>query len=149
MSVEEQVLPATKTCSHCHLLKPSHDFRPSKRTKDGLLSWCISCNRAYQRERHQTNPDRRRAQGLEERYKITIDDYDRMLAAQKGVCAICNKPNAQIDNRTGKNRRLHVDHDHETGEVRGLLCGLCNVALGLIEMDPERLLGLIKYLEDL
>lgn len=52
---------------------------------------------------------------------VSIEEYDRMLAAQGGGCAICHNP--------PKNRRLHVDHDHKTGKVRGLLCFRCNRAL--------------------
>ena len=60
-------------------------------------------------------PTRRRQLGL------SVEDYDAMLAAQGGVCAICGNP--------PKTRRLDVDHDHKTGKVRGLLCHRCNRAL--------------------
>ena len=52
------------------------------------------------------------------RLGLTLDDYERLLADQGGVCAICKRP--------PKKRRLHVDHDHATGKVRGLLCFTCN-----------------------
>jgi len=54
------------------------------------------------------------------RLGLTLDDYERLLAAQGGVCAICKRPPKQ------GGRRLHVDHDHSTGSVRGLLCFICN-----------------------
>ena len=76
---------------------------------------------------------------LKVRYGITFADYDAMLMKQDGRCAICRKP--------PKGRYLHVDHDHETGAVRGLLCARCNTALGHINDDKNRLLGLIEYLE--
>ena len=60
-------------------------------------------------------PTRRRELG------VTVEDYDRLLAAQGGGCAICGNP--------PKTRRLDVDHDHRTGKVRGLLCHRCNRAL--------------------
>ena len=50
-----------------------------------------------------------------------IEEYDKLLEEQSGCCAICEK-----------NEKLHVDHDHNTGEVRGLLCGSCNLAIGLM-----------------
>jgi hypothetical protein len=66
-----------------------------------------------------------------------------MLAAQGGVCAVCRKLNPD---RLG--RRLHVDHCHETGRVRGLLCTLCNNAIGQAGESPERLRALATYLEE-
>ena len=63
-----------------------------------------------------------------------------MLAAQGGVCALCHRPPL-----AGKT--LHVDHDHATGRVRGVLCFTCNNALGDFEDDPGRLRGAASYLE--
>lgn len=63
---------------------------------------------------------------LRQRYGITLADYDAMLKAQGGGCAICAKP-------PGK-RRLAVDHDHKTGRIRGLLCSGCNTTLGWLEL---------------
>lgn len=70
---------------------------------------------------------------LKPRYGITIEEYDTMLAAQAGVCAICkqNPPNGRI-------LKLAVDHDHATGEVRGLLCQRCNMALHFLENGSWR-----------
>jgi hypothetical protein len=70
------------------------------------------------------------------KYGITVEDYDRMLTAQGGVCAICGGP----PNGAGKaNGRLNVDHDHDTGAVRGLLCSECNAGLGMLQDDAELL----------
>jgi hypothetical protein len=65
-------------------------------------------------------------------YGLTLDQYDALVAEQRGLCAICGEPPAK-----GRGRRLVVDHDHQTGEIRGLLCGLCNVALGYLREDPK------------
>lgn len=65
-----------------------------------------------------------------QKYGLTISDYDAMLAGQNGGCALCGRTN-----RNGK--RLHVDHCHETGRVRGLLCSRCNTAIGLLLHDPK------------
>lgn len=67
-----------------------------------------------------------RRKHLRVRYGLTIEQYENLLAQQDGVCAICNAP-------PPKDRRLHVDHDHVTGEVRGLLCLKCNTALERME----------------
>lgn len=65
-------------------------------------------------------------------YGITIQQYRAILLCQNGVCAICEQPE-----RTERNRLLTVDHDHVTGQVRGLLCSHCNRAIGLLRDDPE------------
>lgn len=79
-----------------------------------------------------------RKQRLRKEYNLTLADYDAMLTAQGGVCAICNKP--------PKKYRLSVDHSHTTGAVRGLLCVGCNVKLGAIE-NPTFMATAQTYLE--
>lgn len=75
-------------------------------------------------------------------YGITVEDYDRMLAAQGGGCAICGGTDPQ------RNRKWFcVDHDHETGVVRGLLCMNCNDGLGRFADDPAQLRAAAAYLE--
>ncbi len=73
------------------------------------------------------------------KYGLTVESYGSLLTNPDGVCAICKKPN-----RSG--RKLAVDHDHATERVRGLLCGKCNVALGLMCDDAELLLLAVEYL---
>lgn len=70
---------------------------------------------------------------------LTIDEYDRLLATQGGVCAICKETCP-----TG--RRLATDHDHASGRVRGLLCARCNPMLGYAQDDPRRLAAGAEYL---
>lgn len=74
-------------------------------------------------------------------YGLRPGEYQEMLDRQGGVCAICGKRPVTI--------RLAVDHDHETGRVRGLLCRRCNRALGLWEADEQRMLRLIDYVRDI
>ena len=75
------------------------------------------------------------------RLGLTLDDYERMLAAQGGVCAICGKPPKQ------GGRRFHVDHEHKSGRVRGLLCFTCNkFTLGKYA-TPAKLRAAADYLE--
>jgi len=71
------------------------------------------------------------------KYGITLDEYEEMLAGQNGVCASCGTPPA--------GRKLAVDHDHETGVIRGLLCQPCNTALGLLQESPDRVASLLAY----
>jgi hypothetical protein len=70
------------------------------------------------------------------RYGIGADDFDRLVEAQGGVCAICGRPDPE-----------HVDHDHETGDVRGILCFNCNGGLGQFRDDVDALFAAAAYLE--
>lgn len=81
---------------------------------------------------------------LRKSYGITADDYEAMLSEQEGVCAICGSDDPGTrDHR----KRLHVDHDHETGRVRGLLCSPCNRLLGQASDSPKILRSAADYLE--
>lgn len=76
---------------------------------------------------------------------MDVDDYERMLVEQGGVCASCGRPET-VRNARGDIRPLAVDHDHETRAVRGLLCQLCNQGIGCFRDDPTRLQQAIAYL---
>lgn len=88
--------------------------------------------------------DRRRR--LKEKYGLTVEQFDAMLKTQKGLCAICGRPPSG-KGQCGKSPVLHVDHDHATGKVRGLLCPQCNQALGKFRDDVEILTSAIDYLD--
>lgn len=77
-------------------------------------------------------------ENLKRKYGLTPDDYDLILTAQGNACAICRKP--------PKDRRLHIDHDHETGEIRSLLCSCCNTAIGQLQDDPDLAQAAADYL---
>jgi len=80
---------------------------------------------------------------FENRYGITLEQYNEMVELQGGRCAICNKVPAGTSHTS---RRLAVDHDHATGTVRGLLCGPCNTTIGMIEDSPGLLDRMRRYL---
>ena len=160
-----------KQCSKCGVWKPLSDFYRSPGMRDGYRNDCKPCNLAAKAERHRANPEPARARArqwqfdnperfretqrrlkakpeykrrernryLVKTYGITVDEYDALLAAQGGVCAICRCPPRE-------DVSLHLDHDHATGERRGLLCFKCNNALGDFDDDPERLLRAYVYL---
>ena len=90
---------------------------------------------ARKRAHPQFEPNR----SLRRKYNITREDYDRMYAEQDGKCAICRKTESAHHQTTGAPRALAVDHNAETGEVRGLLCFRCNTSIGKFEHDPELL----------
>lgn len=84
---------------------------------------------------------------LKRKYGITLADYDEMLKAQDGVCAICEKNETSYDTRTGGIRRLSVDHCHKTGKVRSLLCFRCNSVIGKIEESQGMVKAIAAYLQ--
>lgn len=102
---------------------------------------------AYMRNWTAANADKLVESGLRKHYGIGFADYQRMFEQQKGVCAICFRPEIRVDHRTKKVSRLAVDHDHKTGAVRQLLCHTCNSGLGAFGDDPVRLRAALAYLE--
>jgi len=81
---------------------------------------------------------------LRKTYRMTEQDYQKLFDAQGGVCAVCSRP--ETATRAGKAMSLAIDHDHETGKVRGLLCGRCNTAIGLMSDSPEVLTKAAAYI---
>lgn len=82
---------------------------------------------------------------LKHKHGLTLEQYDEMLEKQNGVCALCHT-SEKGKNRWGGFRRLAVDHDHKTGEIRGLLCQNCNMGIGYFDDDPAILAEAIRYL---
>ena len=125
---------------------------------DAMPVECPSCDRRFMDDRgkqthmgyahpteigHRRNdPVAQREWNLRTNYGIGIEDYDRMLRGQGGTCATCEATAA--DQQRG---RLNVDHCHETGRVRGLLCANCNRAIGLAADSPDRLRRMATYLD--
>lgn len=105
--------------------------------------------REYARQRHRrlnaANPDHYLNKHLLKHFGITLDEYRAMLDRQGGVCAICREPETMRIN--GDLLRLSVDHCHDTGKVRGLLCCKCNQALGCFRHDVDRMLAAVDYLK--
>jgi hypothetical protein len=95
---------------------------------------------------YQENKDRAhrydRKYDLKKNYGITIEEYDRILAEQGGGCAICG-----ADVSDGRKRYLDIDHCHESGRVRGILCSNCNRGIGCFLDTPERCRAAAEYLE--
>lgn len=84
-----------------------------------------------------------RKQNLRRNFGITPEDYERMNNLQDGRCAICERPD---QTNAGKPRRLAVDHNHQTNEIRALLCKNCNIGISLFDEDILRLSAAIAYL---
>ena len=124
----------TKRCGKCGETKPIDQFHKSPRGSHGRFCWCAKCSNEYAKQNRTriATPEKRRKWNLSIRYGLSEADFDAMLVGQGGLCAICALPM----------KRVCIDHDHATGEVRKLLCNKCNVLLGLIEnnrwMEPAR-----------
>lgn len=87
-----------------------------------------------------------REKGLKRRYGITEEDYKALFEAQEGKCAVCGGQQGRVHPATGEPKHLAVDHDHDTNEIRGLLCDACNQGIGIFKDDPDRLLAAAAYL---
>lgn len=136
-------VPELKRCRSCNMVKPSSEFTLNSSSRDGLSFRCAECTRSWFKQRYEAStPDeirRRQERHIKKTYGITLSDFESMLNQQGGGCAICGSPD-----HGGKN--WHVDHDHETGVVRGILCGGCNTALGGMKDNPDICISAAKYL---
>jgi ATPase subunit of ABC transporter with duplicated ATPase domains len=97
--------------------------------------------KAWQQKNPTKNTEHQRRSQLKRLYSITLAQYDDLLAAQNEACALCASPAP-----SGRGR-LHVDHCHTTGAVRGLLCGECNLGLGKFKDNTDTLLKAVDYLK--
>lgn len=158
----------TAYCCHCKEYLPVERFNFHNNSKLKIRkpnTLCKPCSvksaasyahkykekvRAYKKEYCKINKDknseRARNWKLKTEYGMTPEDYERMFEAQNRVCAICKKEEYKLDGQ-GKLQRLCVDHCHVTKKVRGLLCNLCNVALGSFKDNEENMLIAIEYLK--
>lgn len=94
------------------------------------------------------NPEKMRAYKLKHRTGLSLIEYDEMLNLQNGVCAICRNSLPKRIKRGGEVKLFCVDHDHETGLNRGLLCDDCNLLLGFAKDNLEILKAAIDYLKE-
>lgn len=136
---------AQRTVCRAGLHEMNDDNRMVVKTARGKLSTvCHECNKAYQRDYKNAHVERYSAKRTAAARRKTCGvgpvEYAEMLIKQNGVCAICKGVNKD-------GRALALDHCHQTGEKRGLLCGRCNLTLGRVEDDTEILKGMIQYLE--
>ena len=133
-----------KWCRVCQLTKPLEDFHIQRKSKDGRQPRCKPCAIAAVVQWQRDNPERhwvkQRRSDLKRRYGLTEQARTDLLASQNGRCAICGTAESA-------DVQLKVDHCHTSGTVRGLLCHLCNVALGMFEDDTARLRRVAAYLD--
>ncbi|ROO88434.1 recombination endonuclease VII [Actinocorallia herbida] len=120
-----EVPEGTKWCPTCRTVVPHAGWHKTARSADGFASACKACRKVRGARDH-----------LKRTYGLTPEDVERMLLAQRRLCGICRRRPA-----------AHVDHDHRSGAVRGMLCFLCNVLLGHAEDDVRVLVAAVGYLE--
>lgn len=160
-----------KTCRICGETKPLEDFYAMVGMRDGHRNECKVCNLAQKQQRYEADPGKhiarvqawqhqnkehvnayqRRNNARPERkrrardayyrrtFGLSADEFDARLGAQGGGCAICGA-------RPERVASLHLDHCHETGEIRGICCSRCNQGLGLFRDDPDLLEAAVRYL---
>lgn len=101
----------------------------------------------YDRKYRHGDPERQRNWAMKRQFGITLEQYEQMLKDQDGLCAICFQPESRKSNRSHKPKNLAIDHCHEIGTVRGLLCQDCNTGIGLFKDSPFLMIKAAKYLE--
>ena len=136
----------------CERYKPVTEFYKDGRAPDGLTRRCKDCHirKSYESRKKSESPSARRDYAynlrLKREYGLSLDDYNEMLEAQNGVCLICDQPETMKKWWGDEAPRLHVDHDHFTGKIRGLLCSNCNTGLGKFRDSPRLLRRAEDYL---
>jgi len=163
-----------KLCTKCDEEKPLSDFHNHDEGKLGLRSNCKECEakwakryykkhqkkirklaktytKTHKKERkdyREKNKKKNKDRELQLKYKITLKEYQLLSKNQKNRCSICGNKETAIEPRTNKIRGLAVDHNHETGKVRGLLCGKCNRGIGFFQENINFLQKTIDYLKN-
>jgi hypothetical protein len=159
-----------KECRGCNEVKNLSEFYKRADNKNKVLNKCKKCiikqqkefyaknperqkqiqqkgykkhkdkRREASRKWHENNPKAAKSNKLKKKYNISIEDYNTLLEKQNNTCAICQQENKH-------KRAFHVDHCHETGKIRGLLCHSCNTGIGSLKDNIELLRAAINYLE--
>lgn len=139
-------VPDVLKCRVCKKFYPPECFHRSLGHRYGRGSICKECHRVKSQEYSKRNILKTRDYTLRVNFGIGVEEYNTLLARQKGVCVICGQPESAVSYSNGKVKALAVDHDHLTGKVRGLLCSRCNSGIGFFRDHPEILQKAIDYL---
>lgn len=141
----------TKKCSKCKANKELGAFNKRNSRKSGLDSWCRECVSSHSKTTYLSNEEKRiknKDRALQRKYSITLEEYESLAKSQNFRCKSCNEEETKLNSHKTSIRPLAVDHDHKTSKIRGLLCGKCNQALGLLDDNPLKIKALLVYLEE-
>lgn len=138
-----------KVCPKCNNKKSLEEYYTNARNKNGYSAYCKPCTKIITKEWRKNNLSQARIHTRTSRllcnFGVTAQHYEQILEQQNHKCAICETPSNNLD------YNLCVDHDHQTGKVRGLLCHTCNHFLGRVHDDVNLLenilLKSINYLQ--
>lgn len=140
----------SKKCGWCGETKPLDCFYKTRGYARGHCKECaVERMKQYQAEKRRADPDHYRLRKLQRDFGISLVVYTAIAQRQSGVCAICKESETEKAARSPDViKNLAVDHDHTTGEIRGLLCRRCNTAIGQIGESLTWLKSAILYLTD-
>jgi hypothetical protein len=127
----------TKRCTKCGEDKPLDNFHKERRSSDGVTARCKPCTSDYGKAWRQTKGN---VYHRTQRYGITPEEYTEMLEEQLHKCACCRSSNPN------RKAGFVIDHDHSTGQVRGLLCHNCNIGIGQLGDSLSGLMQAVDYL---
>lgn len=138
-----EALEGKTRCQNCADKRKEYRKRNLEKINQGIREWTEKNKNRIKKQKHayyESNKEAHWQRNLK-RYGITVDEYNAILSSQGGHCAICSRACEE------DGKKLSVDHDHRTGQVRGILCARHNFALGQVGDDPETLINLVNYLK--
>lgn len=146
-----------RVCATCKVEKEASEFQNCIYCTGGINGRCKECLNKYRKKYYMDKEEYKKTKKKQYKHKpgtreymmevrlmrdfrMTIDEYNELFVKQEGRCAICGKHQSEM------NKAIHVDHDHVTGEIRGLLCDKCNFGLGMFKDDPELMIKAANYI---
>lgn len=137
-----------KPCKVCKEIKSLDMFQKAIENKDRHTNTCRSClskrARLYRQANYEKVANIMRDSQRKSKYGITKDQYLEMVVNQNYCCGICGK---SPENKVDIYKSLSIDHDHESGKIRGLLCSKCNTAVGLLKDNYFNCIKAARYLK--
>jgi len=140
--MQEMLISGKKRCSKCHQVKPHSEFAKTKDKASGMISHCKTCVNSKNKKLWEEGSVRDAV--YRRKYGISLKQYEFLFEEQAGLCKICGTDDPR--GHGSKNGRFFVDHCHDTGKVRGLLCHHCNIGIGAFRDDTVKLSKAIQYL---
>ena len=151
LQIQEDIKRQVKLCVICKEHKSFSEFYEYRKSPDGKCNRCKVCDNSNRRKYKAENKIKvrrqQREQHLRVKFNMTQADYLAILKSQDHSCAICGKHYTDND-VAGKVDHLSVDHCHDTGGIRGLLCHQCNRALGMFRDSQDLLYKAYKYIKE-